>query len=293
MTRTLRTAQLLTAAWLLLLGGCAAVAVWVPPGAGRPAFGDIFQGLLPLLVNGALLMNAITPNRRKNAFWMLLALGCSLGLGGQVIWTYVEVYQHRVLPDPFIGDFVFFLRTLPMIAALTMQPHKQHDSRRTLFGYVDFSLLLCWWIYLYLLTVIPWQSIAIDDARYNQAYNVICTFENLVFVAGAIVLSAKGAGRVRRIYAHLAGKGWRGRLQQPQRNIYKRDPGDGGENLRKRAAQRSRLGVALGASGIAFASSPRHLVCENKPGAPGCARIPHSCYAYRRTAYGLPGLPAL
>ena len=94
MTRTLRTAQLLTAAWLLLLGGCAAVAVWVPPGAGRTAFGDIFQCLLPLLVNGALLMNAITPNRRKNAFWMLLALGCSLGLGGQVIWTYVEVYQH-------------------------------------------------------------------------------------------------------------------------------------------------------------------------------------------------------
>src|SRR6266853_1777863 len=207
MTRALRTAQLLTAAWLLLLGGCAAVAVWVPPGAGRTAFGDIFQCLLPLLVNGALLMNAITPNRRKNAFWMLLALGCSLGLGGQVIWTYVEVYQHRVLPDPFIGDFVFFLRTLPMIAALTMQPHKQHDSRRTLYGYVDFSLLLCWWIYLYLLTVIPWQSIAIDDARYNQAYNVICSFENLVFVAGAIVLSAKAAGRWRRIYAHLAGAG--------------------------------------------------------------------------------------
>ena len=207
MTRALRTAQLLTAAWLLLLGGCAAVAVWVPPGAGRTAFGDIFQCLLPLLVNGALLMNAITPNRRKNAFWMLLALGCSLGLGGQVIWTYVEVYQHRVLPDPFIGDFVFFLRTLPMIAALTMQPHKQHDNRRTLYGYVDFSLLLCWWIYLYLLTVIPWQSIAIDDARYNQAYNVICTFENLVFVAGAIVLSAKAAGRWRRIYAHLAGAG--------------------------------------------------------------------------------------
>src|SRR6267143_1231689 len=148
MTRALRTAQLLTAAWLLLLGGCAAVAVWVPPGAGRTAFGDIFQCLLPLLVNGALLMNAIT-----------------------------------------------------------MQPHKQHDSRRTLYGYVDFSLLLCWWIYLYLLTVIPWQSIAIDDARYNQAYNVICTFENLVFVAGAIVLSAKAAGRWRRTYAHLAGAG--------------------------------------------------------------------------------------
>jgi signal transduction histidine kinase len=207
MTRALRTAQLLTTAWLLLLGGYAAVAVWVSAGAGRTAFGDIFQCVLPLLVNGALLMNAITPNWRKNAFWMLLALGCSLGLGGHIIWTYVEVYQHRVLPDPFIGDIVFFLRTLPMIAALTMQPHKQHDNRRTLYGYVDFSLLLCWWVYLYLLTVIPWQSIAIDDARYNQAYNVISTFGNLVFVVGALLLSARAAGRWRRIYAHLAGAG--------------------------------------------------------------------------------------
>jgi len=199
--------QLLTAAWVLLLGGYAAVAVCVPAGAGRTAFGDIFQCLLPLLVNGALLMNAITPNWRKNAFWMLLALGCSLGLGGQVIWTYVGVYQHRVLPDPFIGDFVFFLRALPMIAALTMQPHKQPDNRKMLYGYVDFSLLSCWWIYLYLISVIPWQSIAIDDVRYHQAYNVICTFENLVFVAGAIMLSARAAGRWRRIYTHLAGAG--------------------------------------------------------------------------------------
>ncbi len=207
MTRAFRTAPLLTAAWLLLLGGYAAVAVWAPAGAVRTAFGDIFQCVLPLLVNGALLMNAITPNGRKNAFWMLLALGCSLGLGGQVIWTYVDVYQHRVLPDPFIGDIVFFLRTLPMIAALTMQPHKQNDNRKTLYGYVDFSLLLCWWVYLYLIAVIPWHAIAIDDARYNQAYNVICTFENLVFVAGALLLSAKAAGRWRRIYAHLAGAG--------------------------------------------------------------------------------------
>src|SRR6266571_4882122 len=103
MTRPLRTAQLLTTTWLLLLGGYAAVAVWVPAGAGRRAFGDIFQCVLPLLVNGALLMNAITPNWRKNAFWMLLALGCSLWLAGQFIWTYIEVYQHGTVPDPFIG----------------------------------------------------------------------------------------------------------------------------------------------------------------------------------------------
>src|SRR5882724_4402388 len=139
MTRTPQTPLALTIFCLLLLGIYATVAALVPAGPGRTAFADIFQCLLPLLVNGVLLMNAVTPNWRKNSFWMLLALGCSLGLGGQVIRTYVGVYQHRVLPDPFIGDFVFFLRTLPMIAALTMQPHKQPDNRKMLYGYVDFS----------------------------------------------------------------------------------------------------------------------------------------------------------
>src|SRR6266699_3336966 len=119
MMRASRTTVSLTTAWLLLLGGYSAVAVWMPAGAGRSAFGDIFQCVLPLVVNSALLRNAITPNWRKNAFWMLLALGCSLLLGGQSIWTYIEVYQHRSLPEPFIGDIVFFLHTVPMIAALT------------------------------------------------------------------------------------------------------------------------------------------------------------------------------
>src|SRR5260370_6517617 len=120
--RASRTTWSLATAWLLLLGVYAAVAVWMPAGAGRTAIGNIFQCVLPLLVNGALLMNAITPNWRKNAFWMLLAFGCSLWLAGQVIWTDIEVYQHASLPDPFIGDLVFFLHPVALIVALTILP---------------------------------------------------------------------------------------------------------------------------------------------------------------------------
>jgi signal transduction histidine kinase len=197
----------LATTWLLLLGGYAAVAVWVPAGPGRAVFGNIFQCVLPLLVNGALLTNAITPNWRKNAFWMLLALGCSFWLAGQFVWTYIDVYQHRTLPDPYIDDVVFFLHTVPMIAALTMQPHKRHDNRKMLYGYVDFALLLCWWVYLYVFVVIPWQFVVLDRAQYDQGYNVICALENIVFVVGAIVLSVRATGRWRRIYIHLAGAG--------------------------------------------------------------------------------------
>src|SRR5260370_12248141 len=130
MMRASRTTCSLATAWLLLLGGYAAVAVWMPAGAGRTAFGDIFQCVLPLFVNGALLINAITPNWRKNAFWMLLALGCSLLLAGQFIWTYIEGYQHAAVLVPFIGDIVFFLHTVPLIAALTIHPQKTHPNPR-------------------------------------------------------------------------------------------------------------------------------------------------------------------
>ncbi len=183
------------------------MAVWVPAASNRAVFGNVFQCVLPLVVNGALLINAITPNWRKNAFWMLLALGCSLWLAGQLVWTFIEVYQHAEVPDPFIGDIVFFLHTVPLIAALTIQPHKHRDNRKMLFGYVDFSIILCWWVYLYVFAVIHWQYIVHDSARYDQSYTVISSFENLVFVTGAIVLFMRTTGRWRRIYAHLAGAG--------------------------------------------------------------------------------------
>jgi signal transduction histidine kinase len=194
-------------AWLILLGGYIAVCEWVPAGAARTSAANILLCVMPLLVNGALLINAVSPEWQKKAFWMLLALGCSLWLAGQATWTYVEVYQHRHVPNLFNGDILFFLHTVPMIAALTMQPHKRSQDRTMLYGYVDFGLLLCWWLYLFVFIVIPWQYVAADGKRYVQAYAVISALENLVFAGGAAILATKATGYWRRIYAHLATAG--------------------------------------------------------------------------------------
>ena len=192
-------------AWLIVLGGYVAVCEWVPAGAARTSAANTLLCLMPLLVNGALLINAVTPDNRRKAFWMLLAVGCSFWMAGQAIWTYVEVYQHRHVPFLFIGDIVFFLHAIPMIAALTMQPHKHTDDRKMIFGHVDFGLILCWWMYLYVFIVIPWQYVVADEKKYIRAFSVISLFENLVFVGGAILLSSQAGGYWRRIYSHLAG----------------------------------------------------------------------------------------
>src|ERR1700674_188739 len=196
-------------AWLILLGGYIAVCEWVPAGAARTSAADLLLCLMPLLVNGALLINAVTPDWRKRTFWMLLALGSTLWLAGQTIWTYIEIYQHRHSPYLFNGshfnvDIVFYLHAIPMIAALAVQPHKRPDDRKMVYGYVDFGLILCWWLYLYVFAVIPWQYIVVDSRRYVQAFSAISLLQNMVFVGGAAYLFRHATGYWRRVYAHLA-----------------------------------------------------------------------------------------
>ena len=63
-------------------------------------------------------------------------------------------------PQPFIGDVILFLHPVPMIGALALKPHDRRDDLNVHTGYLDFTLLLVWWVYLYLFVVIPWQYIA-------------------------------------------------------------------------------------------------------------------------------------
>jgi len=60
---------------------------------------------------------------------------------GQFEWTYYEIYLHREVPDPFAGDIIFFLRGIPLIAALALRPHLKREELRMGLGYLDFALL--------------------------------------------------------------------------------------------------------------------------------------------------------
>src|SRR6266704_2409252 len=132
--------------WIFILIVYSAMSLSLRRGSeSLSTFGNLVQCLIPLIANAGLLINAGTPHWRRNIFWMLLALSCSMWMMGQFEWTYYEIYLHREVPDPFGGDIIFFLRGIPMIAALALRPHLKREELRMGLGYLDFALLLSWW----------------------------------------------------------------------------------------------------------------------------------------------------
>ncbi|MHB8610693.1 MAG: sensor histidine kinase [Candidatus Acidiferrales bacterium] len=192
--------------WLFFLVVYASISLLLPRGNhALITFGDLAQCIVPLLANAGLLLNAGTPHWRRNLFWMLIAMGCTLWMIGQFEWTYYELYLHRPLPDNDPGDIVFFLRGIPMMAALTLRPHLKRGELRLRFGYLDFALLLGWWLFLYVFIVLPWMYAVPSLAEYNYNYILLHNTENLIIVIGFGYLCLRSSGAWRLVYANLFG----------------------------------------------------------------------------------------
>jgi len=202
---TARITAWLVGAWLVFLGFYALVSHLLGPGSSLSAFGNIVQCLVPLIANAGLLMNAGTPHWRRNLFWMLLALSCTLWMVGQFTWAYYELYLHKAVPNMFAGDIIFFLRNVPLMAALALRPHLKRGELRMGLGYLDFALLLTWWSYLYVFAVLPWMYATPRAEVYNYNYLVLDYIQHLVIIGGFGALWLRTRRAWRAVYAHLFG----------------------------------------------------------------------------------------
>jgi signal transduction histidine kinase len=123
----------------------------------------------------------------------------------QGMWNYFEVIRRTDVPDPFAGDVILFLHLVPMIAALALRPHQLHQERDARIGILNFSLLLTWWIFLYVYTVIPWQYVMPDEAAYSGNFNQLYLTEKLVLLLALVVVTYTSLGKWRQLYAQLLG----------------------------------------------------------------------------------------
>lgn len=195
--------------WTLAVSGLlcvqAVASLTLAPGFALVALSDIVQ--LLLLLSGMLALVPVTLSSRGRAkvFWGLMALGLAFWVTYQVCWCYFELVLRRDVPTPFTGDVVIFLHLVPMIAALAMQPHVRQEERAFRLGSLDFAMLLIWWLYLYVVTIIPWQYVHRDPTLYEHNLNIVYLIEKAALLTGLAVLCFRSQGTWRTIYANWFG----------------------------------------------------------------------------------------
>jgi len=180
----------------------------MPRGEALTIASDLIQGTLLMVATAAFLTNT---SRSRCAtlhirlFWILMSTGMLFWLTYQGMWNYFEVLKRQDVPNPFLGDIVLFLHLVPMIAALAVLPHLREDERDERIRMLDFTLLLTWWVFIYVYAVIPWQTVQVDEPTYSANFNFTYLTEKLVLLGALAVLAYTAHGGWRQLYGQLLG----------------------------------------------------------------------------------------
>jgi signal transduction histidine kinase len=171
---------------------------------GLTAFADLAGLALMLAVAGITLANAIL-RPQERSFWAVMTLGFALWVANQAAWTYLEVIQHRSVPDPFFFDVILFFHTVPMIAAVVWRPDFLKKENTLYLSLLNFLTLLGWWIFLYAFIVFPHQYVVSNVPVYNVYYDRLYGLENTLLVGALGLAALTSSGGWRRLYLHFLG----------------------------------------------------------------------------------------
>lgn len=182
-------------------------ALTLPRSFALIAYSDLTQCLLLLSGAAAFIPLARAAQGRLRLFWSLNALGVGFWLAYQIFWTYYEVVLQQDVPDLCAWDIVLFLHIVPLMAAIGLRPHIPRDEYAARIGRLDFTLLVVWWMYLYVLLVMPWQYGVPNIEAYNRNLNLAYNTEKIAYLAGLVACWALSKQEWKKLYAFLFGIG--------------------------------------------------------------------------------------
>ncbi len=170
-------------------------------------FADTTQFILMLAPGLVAIRKSLRAHARARAFWALMAIGFMTWAVAQAGWVYLEVIRRQSIPDPFWADVVLFFHFVPFTAALIVRPHLPGELRKVLLSAIDWSMLLLWWLYLYVFLVFPSQFILRDTATYDTSYNALYLAENLVWLGLLAVYFITIRNQWKATFGNLLGAG--------------------------------------------------------------------------------------
>ena len=189
-------------AGLLFVYGVAAFTV--PRGHLLAAFGDLTPLLLIVLATALMVSNVASTQGQTRMFWLLMAAGCVLWTANLAMWTLFEVVLRRDVPEPFFGDVILFIHTVPFMAAVALCPHRPQEERKLHFSTLNFLMLLIWWVFLYAFVVFPDEYVSLNVAVYSRNYDVLYLLENLALLVALGWLTARARGAWKKVYWNLS-----------------------------------------------------------------------------------------
>jgi signal transduction histidine kinase len=190
----------LTAGLLLAYG---AAAFTLPHGQLLAAFGDLSSLLLIVLATALMISNARATSGQTRIFWLLMAAGCVFWTTNLATWTLFEVVLRKDVPEPFFGDVILFIHTVPFMAAVALRPHRPQEEKKLHFSTLNFLMLLIWWVFLYAFVVFPDEYIHPNEPIYSRNYNVLYFLENVVVLVALGFLTKSAKGGWRKVYWNL------------------------------------------------------------------------------------------
>jgi signal transduction histidine kinase len=170
-------------------------------------FADISQFILILAPGLVAIRKTFRSHARARAFWALMAAGFVTWAFAQAGWVYLEVFRRQSIPDPFWADVVLFFHFVPFTAALIVRPHVPGELRKIMLSAIDWSMVLLWWLYLYVFLVFPAQFIRLDAVAYDKSYNALYLAENLVWLGLLAYFFITMRGEWRVTFGSLLGAG--------------------------------------------------------------------------------------
>jgi signal transduction histidine kinase len=194
-----------TISLVALVSGQLAISVLIGRGTTLTIASDLLQSALLLLACAAFVPNIFGCERgsRARLFWILMSMGMFFWLAYQGLWIFFEVVLRKEVPVIFTGDIILFLHLVPMIAALALRPHLKESDPGAPVGMLDFTLLLTWWVFLYVYCVIPWQYVEASESAYSNNYNQVYLTEKLVLLLVLVYAGYTSRSGWRHFYGQL------------------------------------------------------------------------------------------
>ncbi|HMD08779.1 MAG TPA: ATP-binding protein [Candidatus Acidoferrum sp.] len=121
------------------------------------------------------------------------------------LWVYYEVWLNQPVPSIPIGEFLLFIKLVPMLAALALEPNNDRPDRPRLLGFFDLTSLLVCWTYVYLFWAMAYLLAGNDLARYNSNSDIVDEVGNQLFLIILAVVAFRTRGRWRGFYLNFLG----------------------------------------------------------------------------------------